>query len=178
MKNISILGSTGSIGVSTLDVIVKNPSKFRVLALSAGKNLKLLKDQIDLFKPKAVSVLDEYYADQLVDMLGDLPGTKILWGDDGYREVASFKEADMVVSAIVGAAGLLPTVEAMPSIAYLTCVENAFFLAIASLSIVFSFALCSTASVLVSTAAAAAISSFLVANIALNAMICSCNWEL
>ncbi len=113
MKNISILGSTGSIGVSTLDVIVKNPSKFRVLALSAGKNLKLLKDQIDLFKPKAVSVLDEYYADQLVDMLGDSPGTKILWGDDGYREVASFKEADMVVSAIVGAAGLLPTVEAI-----------------------------------------------------------------
>jgi len=113
MKNISILGSTGSIGVSTLDVIVKNPSRFRVLALSAGKNLKLLKDQIDLFKPKAVSVLDEYYADQLVDMLGDSPGTKILWGDDGYREVASFKEADMVVSAIVGAAGLLPTVEAI-----------------------------------------------------------------
>ena len=70
MKNISILGSTGSIGVSTLDVIVKNPSRFRVLALSAGKNLKLLKDQIDLFRPKAVAVLDEYCADQLVDMLG------------------------------------------------------------------------------------------------------------
>jgi len=113
MKNISILGSTGSIGVSTLDVIVKNPSRFRVLALSAGKNLKLLKDQIDLFGPKAVSVLDEYCADQLVDMLGDSPGTKVLWGDDGYREIASFKEADMVVSAIVGAAGLLPTVEAI-----------------------------------------------------------------
>ncbi len=113
MKNISILGSTGSIGVSTLDVIVKNPSRFRVLALSAGKNLKLLKDQIDLFGPKVVSVLDEYCADQLVDMLGDSPGTKVLWGDDGYREIASFKEADMVVSAIVGAAGLLPTVEAI-----------------------------------------------------------------
>jgi len=113
MKNISILGSTGSIGVSTLDVIVKNPSRFRILALSAGKNLKLLKDQIDLFGPKAVSVLDEYCADQLVDMLGDSPGTKVLWGDDGYREIASFKEADMVVSAIVGAAGLLPTVEAI-----------------------------------------------------------------
>lgn len=113
MKNISILGSTGSIGVSTLDVIVKNPSRFRVLALSAGKNLKLLKDQIDLFGPKIVSVLDEYCADQLVDMLGDLPGTKVLWGDDGYREIASLKEADMVVSAIVGAAGLLPTVEAI-----------------------------------------------------------------
>jgi len=113
MKNISILGSTGSIGVSTLDVIVKNPSRFRVLALSAGKNLKLLKDQIDLFRPKAVSVLDKYCADQLVDMLGDSPGTKILWGDDGYREIASFKDVDMVVSAIVGAAGLLPTVEAI-----------------------------------------------------------------
>ena len=113
MKNISILGSTGSIGVSTLDVIVKNPSRFRVLALSAGKNLKLLKDQIDLFGPKVVSVLDEYCADQLVDMLGHSPGTKVLWGDDGYREIASFKEADMVVSAIVGAAGLLPTVEAI-----------------------------------------------------------------
>ncbi|MBE9546365.1 MAG: 1-deoxy-D-xylulose-5-phosphate reductoisomerase [Proteobacteria bacterium] len=113
MKNISILGSTGSIGVSTLDVAGSNPSMFRVVALSAGKNVSLLKEQIDKFRPKVVSVLDEDGAYRLKEMLDSSPQVKILWGADGYREVASVKEVDMVVSAIVGAAGLLPTMEAI-----------------------------------------------------------------
>jgi 1-deoxy-D-xylulose-5-phosphate reductoisomerase len=113
MKNISILGSTGSIGVSALDVIGSNPSLFKVVALSAGKNIGLLKDQIGKFKPGIISVLDEYWAYQLREILDSPSQTKILWGVDGYREVASAKEADMVVSAIVGAAGLLPTMEAI-----------------------------------------------------------------
>ncbi|GAI59381.1 unnamed protein product, partial [marine sediment metagenome] len=113
MKNISVLGSTGSIGVSALDVIGSNPSLFKVVALSAGKNIRLLKDQIGRFRPKMVSVLDEYWAYQLREILDSPSQTKILWGVDGYREVASVEEVDMVVSAIVGAARLLPTMEAI-----------------------------------------------------------------
>ncbi len=113
MKNISILGSTGSIGVSTLDVAGSNPSMFKVVALSAGKNVALLKEQIEKFKPKVVSVLDKDSAYKLGEMLDSSSQTKILWGVEGYRDVASVKEADMVVSAIVGAAGLLPTMEAI-----------------------------------------------------------------
>jgi 1-deoxy-D-xylulose-5-phosphate reductoisomerase len=114
MKNISILGSTGSIGVSSLDVIVKNPTRYKVLALSAGKNLKLLKEQIDHFNPVIVSVLNQDYADQLIDMLKRSQSvTKVVWGEEGYREVASLNRVHMVISAIVGAAGLLPTIEAI-----------------------------------------------------------------
>jgi 1-deoxy-D-xylulose-5-phosphate reductoisomerase len=114
MKNISILGSTGSIGVSSLDVIVKNPTRYKVLALSAGKNLKLLKEQIDHFNPVIVSVLNQDYADQLIDMLKRSQSvTKVVWGEEGYREVASLNGVHMVISAIVGAAGLLPTIEAI-----------------------------------------------------------------
>jgi 1-deoxy-D-xylulose-5-phosphate reductoisomerase len=114
MKNISILGSTGSIGVSSLDVIVKNPTRYKVLALSAGKNLKRLKEQIDRFNPEIVSVLNQDYADQLIDMLKPSPsGTKVVWGEEGYREVASLNRVHMVISAIVGAAGLLPTIAAI-----------------------------------------------------------------
>ncbi|MEA1935641.1 MAG: 1-deoxy-D-xylulose-5-phosphate reductoisomerase [Thermodesulfobacteriota bacterium] len=113
MKNISILGSTGSIGVNALYVIGSTPSLFKVVAMSAGKNVSLLKEQIDKFRPKVVSVLNEDGAYRLKEMLNSSSQVKILWGVDGYREVASVKEVDMVVSAIVGAAGLLPTMEAI-----------------------------------------------------------------
>jgi len=114
MKNISILGSTGSIGVSSLDVIIKNSSDYNVLALSAGKNLRLLKEQIATFRPKIVSVLDQCCADELTEMLGrSHRETKVLWGIEGYAEVAALDGVDMVISAIVGAAGLLPTIEAI-----------------------------------------------------------------
>ncbi len=113
MKNISILGSTGSIGTAALDVIGGSPSMFKVVALSAGRNIGLLKDQIDRFKPRVVSVLNEDIACQLRRMLASSSTTEILYGVDGYNEVASVKETDMVVSAIVGAAGLLPTMAAI-----------------------------------------------------------------
>jgi 1-deoxy-D-xylulose-5-phosphate reductoisomerase len=113
MKNISILGATGSIGTSTLDVIKRNQSSFRVTALSAGRNLPLLKNQIDEFGPKVVSVIDERHADELREMLGRSCETEILSGPEGYREVATLRETDMVVSAIVGGAGLVPTVDAI-----------------------------------------------------------------
>jgi len=113
MKNISILGSTGSIGVNTLDIVAQNPSRFKVYALAAGKNLSLLTKQIDIFRPEVVSVIDDEHAQRLREMLGHPSVPEILSGDDGYREVASCKKTDMVVSAISGAAGLSPTIEAI-----------------------------------------------------------------
>ena len=113
MKNISILGSTGSIGMNTLDIVARNPSRFKVVALAAGRNLSLFKKQIDKFRPEIVSVIDDEHAGKLRKMLESPALPKILSGDSGYREVASWKKTDMVVSAISGAAGLLPTIEAI-----------------------------------------------------------------
>jgi 1-deoxy-D-xylulose-5-phosphate reductoisomerase len=113
MKNISILGSTGSIGMNALDVIKDNPSQFRVVALSAGRNITLLKEQIEQYKPKIVSVIDCEHARVLENILGPACKTEILSGPDGYQEMASLKEADIVISSMVGSAGLLPTIRAI-----------------------------------------------------------------
>jgi len=112
MKTISVLGSTGSIGVSTLDVIAGAPSRFKVVALCAGRNLTLLKRQIETFRPEVVSVIDDDHARRLRDMLGSTV-VEILSGEAGCAEVASHGGADMVVSAIAGAAGLSPTMAAI-----------------------------------------------------------------
>jgi 1-deoxy-D-xylulose-5-phosphate reductoisomerase len=113
MKKISLLGSTGSIGTSTLDVIKKNSDKFEVAALSAGRNVELLKTQIEYFQPPVAAVIDSDHAGRLKDELGKWSKTKILWGVEGYQEIASLHDVDLVVSAIVGAAGLIPTVTAI-----------------------------------------------------------------
>ncbi|MBN2283206.1 MAG: 1-deoxy-D-xylulose-5-phosphate reductoisomerase [Deltaproteobacteria bacterium] len=113
MKQIAILGSTGSIGVSTLDVIGTNASRFTVTALSAGRNIGLLKEQIIRFRPAVATVLDEGGAQRLREMLGPRSRTAILHGVEGYREAASMKDVDTVVSAMVGAAGLVPTMAAI-----------------------------------------------------------------
>jgi 1-deoxy-D-xylulose-5-phosphate reductoisomerase len=113
MKNISILGSTGSIGVNALDVIWNNPDRFRVVALAAYKNVGLLAEQIRRFKPKVVSVIDEKHAAKLKNIIKSARGTEIVHGAGGYRDVACVREADMVVSAMVGSAGLIPTMEAI-----------------------------------------------------------------
>lgn len=113
MKKIAILGSTGSIGVNALDVVSKNPQQLEVVALAAGRNLEVLKGQIERFRPKIVSVLDKEHAGRLKAMLGMASPPEILWGEEGARSVASAPGADMVLSAIVGAAGLVPTLEAI-----------------------------------------------------------------
>lgn len=113
MKKITVLGSTGSIGVSALDVIEKNPGRFRVAALAAGKNIKLLHGQIDKFRPKIVSVSDLQSAAELRRQIKPGTRTKIVAGPEGLQEVASFAGADIVLSAISGAAGLLPTLAAI-----------------------------------------------------------------
>jgi 1-deoxy-D-xylulose-5-phosphate reductoisomerase len=113
MKNLSILGSTGSIGVNTLDVISKNRTQFCVVALAAGRNIDLLKAQIEQFSPLIAAVMDEKLAIGLREILPPDIKTEILWGPAGYREVARISEAEMVVSAMVGSAGLVPTLEAI-----------------------------------------------------------------
>ena len=113
MKNISILGSTGSIGVNAVDVIWNNPERFKIVALSACTNVELLSQQVERFKPRVVSVIDEKHARKLKKIVNPSIRTDILFGKDGYREVASVQEADMVISAMVGSAGLLPTMEAI-----------------------------------------------------------------
>jgi len=113
MKNISILGSTGSIGLSTLDVVRQHPGMFRIAGLSAGNNIDLLKAQILEFRPKLVSVATQNLADQLSAMLPPLQDFFILTGIEGCRRVVTLPEVDLVVSAIVGSTGLLPTLDAI-----------------------------------------------------------------
>ncbi|WP_224982791.1 1-deoxy-D-xylulose-5-phosphate reductoisomerase [Geomonas agri] len=112
MKNLTILGSTGSIGVSTLEVVAAHPDKFRVVALTAGSNLELLKQQIETFKPDLVSVLT---ADKAKALSRSLGGKKpqIMHGVEGLIAAATAADTTMVVAAIVGAAGLVPTAAAI-----------------------------------------------------------------
>jgi len=112
MKKISILGSTGSIGVNTLEIVARHPDKFQVVALAGGKNLSRMEEQIFRFQPDLASVVDEELARQLRQNLSSHP-PRILSGMDGLMAVATHPQAEMVVSALVGSIGLLPTLAAV-----------------------------------------------------------------
>ena len=112
MKKLAILGSTGSIGVSTLDIVAAHPDKFQVVALTGGGNLELLKKQIEAFSPQVVAVLNGELAQKLRRML-PANGPEILHGVEGMIAAATAADAEMVVAAIVGAAGLVPTAAAI-----------------------------------------------------------------
>jgi len=107
--HIAILGSTGSIGVNTLRVVREFPERFTVLGLAGGRNVERLSEQIQMFRPRLAAVRDESLATELKGRLGHGHETRVLWGREGYIELASMPQADTVVSAMVGAAGLLPT---------------------------------------------------------------------
>ncbi len=113
MKNITILGSTGSIGTNALKVIQANPHKYRCIGLAAGKNIELLIKQINAFHPKVVCVLDEKLASELNNQLKDRFNPKVFYGTEGFIHLATLDEVDTVISAMTGAAGLLPTYEAV-----------------------------------------------------------------
>jgi 1-deoxy-D-xylulose-5-phosphate reductoisomerase len=113
LKKLSILGSTGSIGQNTLAVVEQFPENYQVEALAGGVNIELLNDQIQKFSPACVCVLDEQHAAQLKKIV-QRP-VEIVYGPSGYEHVASYSRTDMVVSAIVGAAGLMPTIAAIRS---------------------------------------------------------------
>ena len=111
-KRLVILGSTGSIGTSTLDVVSRFPEQFTVAALTAGRNIQRLAEQIRAFHPELVAVRDEQGAADLRRLLPPALSVEIHHGEDGFRRAASQVPADMVVAAMAGAAGLMPTLAA------------------------------------------------------------------
>ncbi len=112
MKTIVILGSTGSIGTNTLDIVNRFPGEFRVAGLTAGNNDEMLEEQVRRFKPRIVALSNEPAAARFRQRCADLP-VEILAGQTGLAQVASIPEAELVVSAIVGGAGLVPTLAAI-----------------------------------------------------------------
>ena len=112
MKKIAILGSTGSIGTQTLDVVREHKEELCVTALAAGHNKERLKEQIAEFHPSLVSLADEKLALELKHELAG-SGVEVLSGMDGLVAVAGAKESDVVVTAVVGMMGILPTMEAI-----------------------------------------------------------------
>ncbi|KPA10009.1 1-deoxy-D-xylulose-5-phosphate reductoisomerase [Candidatus Magnetomorum sp. HK-1] len=110
-KKLTVLGSTGSIGQNTLAVVERFPERYQVEALAAGSNITQLSQQIKKFNPKCVCVLDEALASDL-KKISSQP-IEIVYGSKGYQYLAAYPTSDMVVSAIVGAAGLLPTLSAI-----------------------------------------------------------------
>ncbi|CEP39200.1 1-deoxy-D-xylulose-5-phosphate reductoisomerase [Paraclostridium sordellii] len=113
MKKISILGSTGSIGTQTLDVVRKNRDKFEVVAISANSSINLLLEQIKEFKPKYVAVYNENRAKQLKEIIPRDIKIEVLSGMDGLVTISSLDEIDVLLTAIVGMIGLVPTLEAI-----------------------------------------------------------------
>ncbi|MBE0434997.1 MAG: 1-deoxy-D-xylulose-5-phosphate reductoisomerase [Methylomicrobium sp.] len=114
MKGICILGATGSIGVSTLDVVARHSNRYRVVALTANNNIDLLYDQCIVHRPDYVVVVDENKAKQFAERIATSPVSdiKVLSGAESLQQVATLDSVDSVMAAIVGAAGLLPTLAA------------------------------------------------------------------
>ena len=114
MKSIVILGSTGSIGTNTLDIVERFPDEFRVVGLTAGNNDEMLAEQIRRFRPQAVAMPTDAAAVRLRERCSGLP-VEIVSGQEGLVRVASLPDAELVMSAIVGGAGLVPTLAAIRS---------------------------------------------------------------
>lgn len=114
MKAITLLGSTGSIGTQTLDIVSEHPDQFRIVGMAAGRNVELFAQQIRTFRPEIVAICDESKLTELKDAIADVtPQPIILSGESGVVEVARYGDAESVVSGIVGCAGLLPTLAAI-----------------------------------------------------------------
>ena len=113
MKHLSILGSTGSIGGNVLNIVEKFPQDFAVDVLAAKDNVTLLARQIKQFHPLLAVVYDEKRARELKDLIGSRVDVEILHGDTGYQAAAIADSVDMTVTAMVGAAGLIPTLDAI-----------------------------------------------------------------
>ncbi|MCW8892894.1 MAG: 1-deoxy-D-xylulose-5-phosphate reductoisomerase, partial [Deltaproteobacteria bacterium] len=112
MKKLTVLGSTGSIGVSTLEIVEDFPDHYQIVALSAGNNIDLLQKQIEIFQPQIVSVLSARDAETLALRLKGT-SVEICCGVEGMIRCATVSETEMVVAAVVGAAGLVPTLAAI-----------------------------------------------------------------
>ncbi|MDD5612150.1 MAG: 1-deoxy-D-xylulose-5-phosphate reductoisomerase, partial [Gallionella sp.] len=113
MQFLTVLGSTGSIGTSTLDVVARHPDKYRVFALTAYRQVELMFRQCLQFQPRYAVLLDESAVVQLRDRLREAgSATEVLSGVDALEQVSIAPEVDAVMAAIVGAAGLRPTLAA------------------------------------------------------------------
>jgi 1-deoxy-D-xylulose-5-phosphate reductoisomerase len=112
MRSIALLGSTGSIGVNTLDLVRRFPDRFKIVGMVAGENLKLLAAQIKEFSPRYVAIKNEKDVPRLRKLLG-AKRTEICWGVNGATNISTAHEVDVVLAAIVGGAGLMPTLQAV-----------------------------------------------------------------
>lgn len=110
MKRLTILGSTGSIGTQTLDVVRQNPQDFEIAALAAGENVKRMREQVEEFHPRLVVMKDEETAAELEKILPEGISCQILYGMKGVATAATLPEADTVVAAMVGMIGLRPVI--------------------------------------------------------------------
>ena len=113
MKGIAVLGATGSIGVNTLDVVARHPDRYRVVALGAHRNVELLLQQIQQFRPALAALTDPAAArvlEQRLQVLG--LATRVLTGPESLETLATLPEVDQVMAAVVGAAGLRSTLAA------------------------------------------------------------------
>ncbi|MDG2990196.1 1-deoxy-D-xylulose-5-phosphate reductoisomerase [Candidatus Synechococcus calcipolaris G9] len=114
MKALTLLGSTGSIGTQTLDIVEHHPDRFRIVGLAAGRNLERLIPQIRQFRPAIASISDPDQLPDLKTAIADLdPAPILVAGPSGLNEVAAYGDAEAVVTGIVGCAGLLPTLTAI-----------------------------------------------------------------
>ncbi len=116
MRTVAILGSTGSIGTQALDVVRRNPERFKVVGLSAaGTNQELLVGQIREFLPPVVAIADDAVVEEVRRNLGSVRGVELLVGPDAAERLAADTEADFVLNALVGSSGLAPTLAALQS---------------------------------------------------------------
>ena len=113
MKNIAVMGSTGSIGTQTLDIVRNNKERFNIVALSAGRNYELLEKQAREFLPEIIVIEKKEHADILKTHLSDIKDIKVLYGMDGLIEMAQMESSDIFVTAIVGMIGIRPTLAAI-----------------------------------------------------------------
>jgi 1-deoxy-D-xylulose-5-phosphate reductoisomerase len=114
VKAITLLGSTGSIGTQTLDIVATYPDQFRIVGLAAGRNITLLSEQIRQFKPEIVAIAEPTQLSDLKAAISDVtPQPILVTGEAGIVEVAAYGDAQSVVTGIVGCAGLLPTIAAI-----------------------------------------------------------------
>ncbi|MBD2328605.1 1-deoxy-D-xylulose-5-phosphate reductoisomerase [Alkalinema sp. FACHB-956] len=114
MKALTLLGSTGSIGTQTLDIVAQYPEQFRIVGMAAGRNVELFAQQVRQFQPEIIALQDESKLEELKAAIADLkPQPIILAGEAGVVEVARYGAAEVVVTGIVGCAGLLPTIAAI-----------------------------------------------------------------
>jgi len=113
MKSLTILGATGSIGSKALSIVDAFPEHFSVTALTAHTNVELLARQIAVFNPRLAAVADVVHAERLKALLPKKNRVKIVCGEEGFVQAATLEETDIVLGAMVGAAGLVPTLAAI-----------------------------------------------------------------